>query len=202
MCIGGGGGSNAAADEARAKEKQRGIDVRRSIDAINYQFSPFDERYYGGIKDAALGVYMPDIARQYGLAQRRTAHGFNENGNLSSSAAARTFGQLQDELGKNSVDAANKATDYANDQRRNIESSRSSLINQANAIADPSISFNNAASQAAALKTPSSFTPAGALFQNFSGLIGNGLAAERAGFGGFNTGLFNAQPRSTARVVG
>lgn len=202
MCVGGGGGNNAAAEEARIREQERVNNVRAAVSGINKQFAPFDDRYYNGIKDAAMNVYAPDVARQYGLAQRRTAHGFDENNNLSSSAAARTFGHLKDEMGKNMVEAADRAVGYANEQRKNVEQNRSSLINQANALADPTISFNNAAAQAAALSTPPTFSPIGSLFQGYSGLIGNGIQAERAGYGGFGTGLFNNNNRGTARVIG
>src|SRR3546814_8372533 len=138
-----------------------------------------------------MAYYQPQLDRQYQNARRKSVLGLHRTGNLSSSAGAGKLGDLTRAYNDNRTLLANNALSAVNDLRGRIEASRNDLYGQNRAAADPSAAASQAAAQVGFLGTPPAFSPLGQLFGNFTNMATTGLAAERAGYPGFNTGLFN-----------
>lgn len=201
MCIGGKAPKDNSAEIARQQEEARQQRIREGQAQIDQKFSQFNDPYFDQYQQDYLGYYTPQLDRQYQDAKRKSVLGLHRTGNLSSSAGAGKLGDLTRAYSDNRTLLANNALSAVNDLRGRIESTRNDLYSQNRASADPSAAASQAATQVGFLGAPPSFSPLGDIFGNLVSTVSTGLAAERAGYPGFNTGLFSSGGGS-GRVVG
>jgi hypothetical protein len=203
---GGGGGGDGGAqqryEQQRADEAARQARIASSIKAINDAFAGFDDNYYRGLSKSYTDYYTPEMDRQYNVAKLALPTQF---GSTDGSEFQRRAGEFETDNLKQRADMAQAATDFAGQQRSRVEQQRSSLISQANSVADPNASASLAASYQKALATPTSFSPLGDLFSKYTGNMANATAAQNAGYAPTPMGqrplLFGGSGRTAERVV-
>lgn len=200
MCVGGKAPKDNSAEIARQQEEARQQRIRDGQSAIDTNFAQFNDPYFDNYRQEYMAYYQPQLDRQFQDAKRKAVLGLHRTGNLSSSAGAGKLGELTRAYNDNRTMLANNALSAVNDLRGRIEESRNNLYSQNRSAADPSAAASQAAAQAGYLGAPPTFSPLGQLFGNFTNMAMTGLAAERAGYPGFNTGLFNNS--GSGRVVG
>lgn len=188
-----------SAEKARKAEEERAARVAEGTESINAAFQQFDDPYFDQARQTNLDFYQPELQDQYQDAYRKMVLDLNRSRNLNSSAGARTLGNLQERMAQETTQMGGRADDYAAARRAEVENSRSNLVNQLNASADPAAANTAALAQAQQLGRQQTLSPLGAVFADLIQTTGQGLAAERAGYQGMNTGLF--KPKGAGKVV-
>lgn len=188
-----------SAEIARRQEAQRQAAITEGRQKIDTAFSQFNDPYYQGVQDAYLGYYQPQLEDQYAKARRQLTLALSRSGNLNASAGARQIGDLTKAYEQNRALIGNQALQAGQKARADVASNKSELYSQLSASADPAAAAATAIARADALSQPASYSPLGDLFASFVNTAAQGVAAEKAGYPGFNTGIFS--PKSTVKVV-
>ena len=163
MC---GGGGDGGAKEARRREEQRQQRIREGTNLLNEQFSRYDNTFYDQRSDAYLDYAKPQLQRQFGDVYTKLVSALSRGGILQSSVGARKLGDLQRDYDLQKQALIDTGLDYANQARRNIEDTRSSLIMDLQASADPAAAQQAALARAQVLSAMPKFSPLGDLFTN------------------------------------
>lgn len=184
MCnpFGGGDSAGDAAAERRRAEAERAARVREGTKSINQQFARFDDSFFSGINQDALDFFNPQVMSQFEDTQEGLIKNLARAGNLSGSVGARRLGELTEELGTEQARIADRARGITQGARGDIESSRSALIQNLAATADPFAAANASAAQAKALTQTPQFEPVGDLFTKFLNLASPQIVAAGRGF--------------------
>lgn len=170
----GGGAAEDAAEAARAEEKKRNKRINRGMTNINRTFdAQFNPEFFGGIEQAGLDYYMPQLDRQFEDAMRELTFALAGSGNLNSSLRGDRFARLQQDYDRAAQDVAARARQTADQRRGDVEASRSNLTAQLRASADPSAASQNALAQAGILSTLPTFEPLGDFFSGAASGIAN-----------------------------
>lgn len=170
MCGGGGGDGGAA--EARAREAQRQSRIRSGMSSINRIFSGFNDDFYNRRRDAYVAYATPQLEEKYGDAVTQLTSALSRSGALRSSVAADRYGRLQRDYALNRQGVVDKGTDLATAARTDMENSRSGLVSDLYATADPAAAAAAAQARARIATATPGYSPLGELFQN----ITSGLA--------------------------
>lgn len=208
----GGGGKNAAsreAERAREEEEARQARIREGTASINDTFSQFDDGFFSGMRDSFMNFARPQIDEQANKAREQLIFSLARSGTLDSSMRANQQGDLQRNIDRELMSAADQARSYENQARTGVESARGDLLSLLQATGDAQGAANSALSRAQILSQPPAYSPIGQLFTDFTSGLAQQAAFERAeAFGAlpqgmgtrFQTGLFG--PRAGAVRVG
>lgn len=203
MC---GGGGDDGSDEARRREEERQARIRQGMASIDRTFSQFDDSFFDRRRDAYVAYAMPQVEDQYNdaLSTLTAALARSGYGMLQSSVAADKSGNLRRDYSLQRQNVIDQGIDQATQARRDIENSRSALVTDLYATADPAAAAAGAQARAKIATQQPSYSPLGMLFQN----VASGLAdyAEGRAFNrAFNSGASNFNYGSSGgsgRVVG
>jgi len=187
----GGGGGDSGAAQARADELARQSRIKEGTLKISDIFSQFNDEYYGGLSKKYLSFYNPQLQEQFDKESRATTLALSRTGNLSSSAGARKINELAKLFKRQEAFVGSSARDFEKKARGDVENARNDLLAQLNASADPEAAGLSATTRAGILSRPASFSPLQNVFTGFADQISTGILAERMGFPGLKTGLFD-----------
>lgn len=214
MCLfGGGSATDGGGGSAQANEDARQARIAEGQDAIDRQFSQFDDPFYKGIADSYRRYQTPGFDRQSADAREQLDFGLARSGIQNSSAAEKARSDLDFQVGTQRQSIEDMAQKAANDQRTQIVNARSGITSQLMADADAGSAASGAAARAATLSVNPTFNPLGTLFQNVTGALsavgrGEGLFSTPNGgvgvngpssYGGQAPALFNSSPSATYR---
>lgn len=163
MC--GGGGDDGSA-EARAREEQRQARIRQGMGSINQTFSQFDDPWFNRQRDAYVGYAMPQVEDQYNNALTSLTAALSRSGMLQSSVAANKSANLSKDYSLQRQGVVDAGIGQATQARRDLENSRSALVTDLYATADPAAAAAGAQARAKIATQPQEFSPLGVLFQN------------------------------------
>lgn len=197
MCKGGGDGG---AKKARQEEEARQARIRAGMASIDDTFSAFGPEYYDQRSDAYMTFALPQLDDQYAEARKQLTYALSRGGLLSSSAGAGKTADLQKQYDQQRLALASRAADLANQARRDVEDSRSTLISQLNATGNADAASQAAASRAMMLNQMPAFEPLGPIFQN----VAAGIAQNRPpgeGIGSYVGKLFQDSGRGGSQRV-
>lgn len=172
------GGDGGAAERARADEEARQGRIRTGISNIDSKFSEFDDSFYNKRAQDFQDFARPDVSRQYKDAQSGILYGLARSGNLASSERARQLGIVNRERDFANMMVADKAKEYANQARANVEQNRTDLINQVQATGDANLAANQAQMRAASIRPNPAFEGLGSLFNTSGSIIKNAKQTE------------------------
>lgn len=189
-----------SAQIARRREDERKANVASGRSAIDQQFLPFNDSYFGNIETSYNDFYQPQLEDQYNDTRRKAILNLADSGQLNASSGARSLGDLAENYQKNRVLIGDRGISAGNKARADVERNKSDLYAQNRSAADPSAASSSALARAGTLQAPPTYDPLGNVFADFISNIGTGISAERAGYKGLNTGLFNNQSGS-AKVI-
>lgn len=164
MC--GGGGGDGGAKEARRREEERQARIRSGTDLINQQFGRYDDGFYDQRREAYMDYAQPQLQRQFSDVYTQLISALSRGGILQSSVGARKIGDLQRQYDLQKQGVVDTGLDYANQARRSVEDTRSSLIMDLQASADPAAAQQAALQRAQTLSAMPRFSPLGDLFSN------------------------------------
>lgn len=121
----------AAAEKARlgreyATGRQNLIDTNTA--AIDKAYAGFDDKAFGDFANSFVSYYKPQAEKTYQDATRDATFGYADTGNLRSSAAAKSFGDLVGQLHTNEGKIANGATDATQAYRSQIDQQKSDAL--------------------------------------------------------------------------
>lgn len=189
---------------ARAEEEARQARIRAGESNIDAAFSTaFSPQYYTGFQEAYEGAALPDLTGQLRKAREKLTLALSRTGNLTSSAGARAFGDLEERNKTERAAITDRAMTAVNDLKSRVESERSNLYNLNRASADPSKAATMAAAALQPLQGGPQVSPLGDVFASLLNSANTGLAMESTGrYPGLKTGLFNATGTNSGSVVG
>lgn len=173
-----GGGSSS--DYYRQQEQDRQAAIRKGTASIDDTFSQFDDSFYDQQRQAYLDFAQPQLEDQRAGASRELVYSLARSGQLEGSARAQQQSELQKLYDLESQNIADKALDYENKSRTNVENARSDLISTLNATGDATGAANSALARSAALSQPEAYSPLADLFTSYTNALGTSAAAERA----------------------
>jgi hypothetical protein len=176
MCLGGGSSSlNDEYEQQRAEEAARQARIKSGMENINNAFAGYDDAFYNERATDYMNYATPEIEDQYVDAMKDLTRALARSGNLNSSLAAQRRADLLEKRNKAEVDAARRGQGYANDTRAALANVKSNLIQQNNALADPTLIAAMAANQSQAASALPDYSPIGQLFAGAT----QGLATQQ-----------------------
>lgn len=176
MCLGGGSSSlNDEYEQQRAEEAARQARIKSGMENINNAFAGYDDAFYNERAADYMNYAKPEIEDQYVDAMKDLTRALARSGNLNSSLAAQRRADLLEKRNKAEVDAARRGQGYANDTRAALANVKSNLIQQNNALADPTLIAAMAANQSQAASALPDYSPIGQLFAGAT----QGLATQQ-----------------------
>lgn len=166
--------------ELRQQEAERAARVRQGSAEVNQVFDQkFGPGYYQGIGDAFREYYKPQVAEQFGNAERKTTLRYANN--AGSSAANRTFTDLYRDKLRADSDVESGAYDASNRARQDVEGKRQNLIG----LVEAGSSLENTGALARAQATSDigrpTFSPLGDLFSKYSNAVATAARASDSG---------------------
>jgi hypothetical protein len=205
MCFSSGGAADDYAKEQRAAEQARQARIAFGKRQIDDQFSKFDEPFYNKQSQAYLDYAAPQIDRQYNDANRGLVFALARQGIGQSTEGNRRFGNLLQDQQLAQQGMVDKSRDVATGARKSVEDTRSNLIADLYATADPAAAAKGALSRAQYLMQPQGFSPVGQLFSNvLDGL--NSYQSSKQDAADYNNALnafgLSNTPTSSGRNVG
>lgn len=187
------------ADEARSAEEERQRQVKEGTARIEDLFgSQFGPSFFDNQRTNYLNYAQPQLADQHADAMRQLVFSLDRRGALDSSSRSA----LETDLERTRALAETQIKDQANSFRTgamaDVEAARSDLINSLNATGDVQATVTSANNRAKVLSQPQQYNPVGQAFVDFTTLLGQQAAAEKAFSYGAGpkpalvTGLFGA----------
>jgi hypothetical protein len=193
------GGSDGSAEvaAARSEEQARQQAIRDGTTKISDLFDgQFNDQFYDGRRDSFINYASPQLADQHKDASKQLTFALERRGALDSSSRASLGTELERKRALLDTEIKDKASDYANSARANVESARGDLVNTLNATGDVQGAVNSANARATILSQTPGYSPLASMFVDFTSGLGKQAAAERAfAYGGgpkpaISTGLF------------
>lgn len=177
---GGGGGADDAAEEARRREEERQARIAEGTQRINTTFdSRFNPGFFQQRFQTALDFWMPQLQKQFTDSQRQLTLALSRAGQLNSSVRGEKFADLEEQFDLQSQAIQDRARGLLNEEKANIERSRSGLISQLSSTADASAAAQQANNQARLLSAPASFEPLEQVFVDVTSGLASVADAER-----------------------
>lgn len=204
MCFSSGGDSNIAMQQ-RADEVARQNRITAGMGSIDQAFAGFDDGFYKKRADDYSAYATPDLEHQAKIAHDNLIYGLSRTGNLDSSAAIKSNGELNDQENAARINIANEGLNQSNALRSQVENTRGSTVAQLNATGDSSAAAASALRQTQALNQPVGFSPLGNLFANFAQTvsgIGSNAGNGYSGFAGNGGSSLFRTGSGSQRVVG
>lgn len=203
MCLGGGGGDDFYKQEyerQRAEEEARQGRIAQGKTEIDNAFAGYDDQFYLDRAQNYVDYATPQIEDQYTDAMRQLTRALARNGTSASSYGAEQIAKLKQQKADAEVDAARKGQSYANNVRASLADAKNNLISQNNALADPTLIANMAASNSLAASAVPEYSPVAQLFAGVTDALATQSQLEARNKNRYNMAeLFNAGDRS--RVV-
>lgn len=205
MC-GGGGGDDSYAREARQREEQRQARIREGMTQIGQTFSQFDDNFFNRQRDAYVSYATPQLEDQYTNALTSLTSALARTGSLASlrsSVAAQKQGDLSRDYSLQRQNVVDQGIGQATQARRDIENSRSAIVSDLYATADPTAAAAASQARAQIATQQPTFSPLGMLFQNASAGLADyaeGRAFNRA-FAAGAGGNYSTGGGGSGRVV-
>ena len=173
MCLGGGGGGDPSA-YARQQEAERQKNITAGKKAIDAALSPsvFTPAFFGQRATAYENFMRPEVDREYKRYGDELAYALARAGLSSSTVASKSRGDLETQYDRNLLNVSNRGLDYAQQGRAELEQTRTELLNQLYASADPAGAAAQAGARASLLQSSPAFEPISIVFQNLAAGIG------------------------------
>ena len=169
----------ADAEAARVKEAEREQRIVAGTEAINEQFSIFDDTFYSDRKDKYLDFYQPQLDDQFGKAKDDLTFSLARAGTLNSSMAGQKQADLLKSYGTESAGLLSQAEGEISSQKSRLQSEKSALTSQLNATGNADQVSNEALSRSQNLFTE----------QPTYGTLGNLFSGVANGIGSYNQGV-------------
>lgn len=180
MCFGGGSSSSdRVAQASRADEVARQERIKTGMAKLNAIFSGYDNNFFNRQRQSYLDFVTPSIGNQFRTARDKLLATLARRGQLNSSVQNNTLADLNRQFTDARTDAESKALDIANQSRQRLETSRSGLVAELNATADPTSTATAAARQAQSFAAPGFTVPANAFANVLAAFDESGLFRER-----------------------
>jgi hypothetical protein len=178
----GSSGSNAVG-EARREQALREQRIREGMERINSQYSGFTPSFYQKRADDYYRFALPSLTDQYAKTRGDLTYSLANRGLLTSGVAQRRGSQLERETARQKMGIVDTGLSQAQALRRNVEDSRSSVVGQLQASADPSLASQQALIQASQFTAPSTYAPVGNFLQDWANQYIVQKAAQSGGTG-------------------
>lgn len=182
MCLGGSKGNDGAA-AARAEEdkRQQGIKVART--GVDTTFGEtFTPDFYEDARLAYMDNYMPQLDKQFHDTKRKTTLSLANNNLSASTAAGRSYGDLQGVYDTALEKIKNDAFSYSRGLEGDVSGAKSDLYALAGTGVDAASIANLAGERSKALSAPGQFDVLGDFFSSIALQNQNRNQASRAGY--------------------
>lgn len=198
------GGSEVQA--VRADEAARQERIRQGTSRISEMFdTQFNDDFFTNRTKSFTDYALPQLSDQHKDASKQLAFALDRRGALDSSSRAAQEAELEKRRALLETEIKDKAADYGNSARANVEGARSDLVATLNATGDTEGAVQSAQARSAVLSQTPGYSPLVSLFADFTSALGQQAAAERAFAYGAGpkpavaTGLFGT-PRNAVSV--
>lgn len=191
MCTSGGGNNNEA-ELSRQREEERQATIRKGKDAIDSNFAQFDDNFFKGREDSYLNYAKPQFEDQLSTATKDLLTALSRSGLQNSSIAADRREKLAKMAGTQERQIKDKAMEFANKARGAVNSAKSDLYGQNQAMADPMLAANSAMNRAQQITALPAYSPLGALFESVTSGLATQADLERRGQAKYGNILFDS----------
>lgn len=179
MCGGGGdGGAAAQMAEQRRQEEERQAAIRQGQSSIDENFKQYGDDYYNTYKDSYTNYYYPQLDDQYARAKDKLVATLAGRDILESSVGADALSQLLKNYNDNRTQIGNQSVDAMNAFKGKVEKAKTDLYSLNSSSADPQAIAARAAGEAAALASPTAYSPLASVFTSTLQPFSNYLTAS------------------------
>jgi hypothetical protein len=186
-----GGGDGGAGERARQQEAARQKAISTGMSSIDTAFRKFDDPYYASKGSAYKDYYLPQLDQQFNDARDALSLRLSANGLGGSTAGSTGLSRLAEDYARQKAEAGQKALEYENQVRSDIQGLRTNLVNQLNSTGDASVAAQAANSAAYnQYSKPNTFEPISNAFKDYAGMYLSDLDRANRSGGTYN-GLFN-----------
>lgn len=156
---------------------------------INNEFdSTFTPDFYNQYSKSLMDYWQPDIAQQYGDAQKTLNYQFADQQPGGGSAPAYALGRLKQADDTAELTANDNATAQAKQLQGSVEAQRSGLLGELNSSTNPQGVGATVAPAIGSIPTAPVYSPIGDIFSNLTGQFATSLQAQKAGYPGYGFG--------------
>tara|TARA_B100000768_G_C11280983_1_gene378591 strand:- start:364 stop:987 length:624 start_codon:yes stop_codon:yes gene_type:complete len=205
MCI----NNNAAiatadteAERIRLEEEQRQTRIRTGREAINSAFDSYDDGFYADRANSYIDFATPDLEDQFKNATKDLANSLARRGVSQSSEAINRKAEQLALFNKAKTSIIDKGRANADAVRNALGAAKGDLLTQNQALADPTLMANTAATRIANATTLPAYSPIGQIFASGTDAIATGVGLNARGQlnDAYNLGNLFSSP-SAARII-
>lgn len=102
-----------------------------ATNTINSTYSKYDDNYYNNFASQFMQYYEPQINDQFTKANNSTTYALNDAGNLNSSGAAYTFGQIAQQKANTEASVASQALASRDALKNQVTEQQKAALNSA-----------------------------------------------------------------------
>ena len=141
----------AAQQQQAALEAKRQSDVNQGVSSIDQAFSQFNDPFYQNASKTYSDYYLPQIDEAAGNTKNKLVAQLFNRGQLESTAGINALSDLEKTRLNERGRIGSEATDFANNIRNQVTSSRNNLYDYARGAADPTGAAARAVGEATTL---------------------------------------------------
>jgi curved DNA-binding protein CbpA len=161
------------------QEAARQAKIEQGKSSIDAAFQQFGDPYFQQYQEQYGGFYNPQLEDQYTDARGTMTADLARRGMLESTAGAAKLADLFGTYNDQRTSIASRGANAANDLRRQVDQSKSSLYSLNEASADPDRINNEALASAKTLMAPPQFDPMTNVFAAALQPVGNFVQARQ-----------------------
>ncbi len=191
-----------AARQQRADEEARQARIKAGMGNIDTTFKGFDEKFYGGVRQAQLDFLLPKLRTQFGDQREQLSYALARGGVLNSTIASRRNARLLEDYQGALTQADSAAEQAVKQARSDVENERSSLVSMLQATADPELAASTAANRARFLSAPQPIRDLGIVLQNAASGLGAATQPRYDAYGSRTGGGLSFGFTNRSRTVG
>lgn len=164
--------SSNAGDVGRQQQQQQQLLINTGLGQIDTAFQGFTPGFYKARANAYTQAALPQFQQQYQNQLGNLMFRLGNQGLLKSSAGRTLGNALSNYANIQKANIASQGIAASQDLRRQVEQTRSNLVSQLEASADPTSAAQQATSMAASFAAPSPLPAIGNLFSDWANIYG------------------------------
>ena len=171
--------ANTEAERKRLEEEERQTRIRTGKDLIDSAFSSYDDDFYNQRAQSYTDFAMPDLDQQFQDAAKQLRFALARRGATNSSSAINQRADMTDKYNEAKLSILDKGREYGNNTRSLLAAAKGDLLTQNQALADPTLMANSAATRIANATALPAYSPLGQIFLSGTDALATGVGLNR-----------------------
>ena len=195
--------ANTEAERVRLEEEERQGRIRTGRETITSAFDAYDDDFYNKRAQSYTDFAMPDLDTQFQDAAKQLRFALARRGATDSSSGINQRADMTDKYNKAKLSILDRGREYGNNTRNALDAAKGDLLTQNQALADPTLMANSAATRIANATAIPAYSPLGQIFASGTDAIATGVGLNQRKKLKERYELGNLFPsRNASRIIG